>query len=123
MKGLVGAARAALEFFEHNAEHMSYGYPAGVDDPRDFTPDVESCREEEITAHAAAVAAWNEAGGKPEGWDAPDHGGWNESGTVHILRAPWGIGAYTYRDPELCALRDQLREALKAVGVSEQEEP
>jgi hypothetical protein len=70
-----------------------------------------------------ACEAWNTAGGKPEGWDAPDTGGWNADRTAHVvLKAPWGIGVSTYTDPELCELRDVIRAALSASSPSPESE-
>lgn len=108
---LRAACREAFCFFEENAEQPGYGF-AVPDDPRDFTPDPGSCTPAEVAAHRAAVEAWNAAGGRPEGWEHPPRSGWNETGTMHFLRAPWGIGTYIYRDPDLCALRDRLAAAL-----------
>ena len=104
-----------LPLIADQAECVTYGY-ALPEDPRDFTPDAESCTPEELAAHAAAVEAWDAAGGKPEGWDAPPGSGWNEEGTMHSLRAPWGIGAYTYRDSQMCDLRDRILAVLASHG-------
>jgi len=83
---------------------MGYGYFHGGD-PRKFFPDGESCSEDEIKNHAAACALWDEAEKRgetptpeecPSGWLTDAKG----NRIMHILRAPYGIGAYEYDDGE-----------------------
>ncbi len=101
-----------------------YGFPCS-DDPRDFSPDVESCLPNEIASHALAVEKWTEANGKPEGWGTPDFGGWTcddeHKRCVHVLKAPWGIGVCTYRDPEAAQTVADLDALLAHVSLQEAE--
>lgn len=88
-----GVLSACREWIARHAEEMGYGYWR-PEKPHDFTPDRESCTEEEIAAHAEACAAWDRGDYKRDesgGWVTPD---------VHILTAPWGIGTYVMRDKE-----------------------
>lgn len=67
-----------------------YGYPC-VEDPRNFSPDVECCSPAEIEAHRRACANY----GKPS--YEPNKGCYterDESGQFvkHVLRTSWGIG-------------------------------
>lgn len=82
---------------------MIYGFFHGGD-PREFSPDVESCSEREVTAHRKACALFDaaEAAGQPlpgldceSGWETlPD-------GTVrHVLKSSFGIGTYQMDVPE-----------------------
>ncbi len=75
---------------------MGYGFYCGGD-PRKFFPDEESCSEKEIENHKKACQLWNEMEAKGEA-PTPEKcpSGWNEDHTVHILRAPYGIGSYEY---------------------------
>lgn len=91
--------RAALEQIAQD-EDCQYGYfPGG--DPRTFSPDHESCTEEEMAAHKAACKVWSdaEAEGRSMNPEAPA-GQWLKSddgnAAMHILRAKFGIGTYTY---------------------------
>jgi len=71
---------------------ISYGFFCGGD-PRTFFPDPESCRLEEIENHKRACALWNDAearGETPTPEACPS--GWNEDRTIHVLRAPYGLG-------------------------------
>lgn len=77
-----------------------YGFFAGGD-PRDFSPDGESCTPKEIANHKAACALWNEAAGRgetPEPEKCPSGWLYDEAGKpiMHVLRAPYGIGVYSY---------------------------
>lgn len=75
----------------HDKFEYGYGYyrPAN---PHDFHPDHECCSSDEIEAHRAACEAYDKGEYKPEQ-------GYGWVGSMHILRAPWGIGAYRI-DPE-----------------------
>ena len=75
-----------------------YGHFIGGD-PRRFTPDPEMCTLKEIERHAEACKMWNDAeakGEKPTPESCPS--GWRlvNGRTVHILRAPFGVGIYEY---------------------------
>lgn len=87
---------------EKIAEHKDcgYGYYHGGD-PRDFTPDSESCTPEELAAHKAACDAFDaaESAGTPMKPD-PGGSGWVAPG-VHVLKSNYGIGVYRY--PSECA--------------------
>ena len=112
---LEGVLESILPQVIEMAEQGGYGY-ARPEDPRDFHPDAESCSEQEIANHRKACELWDAAGGKPDGWTPPPGSEWAalpEGGFVHILRAPWGIGSYVFRDPEMAALRDAIVAVLK----------
>ena len=93
---------------ESRGEECGYGF-ARPDDPNDFHPDAESCTEQEIAAHKAACEAY----GKPD-YVPPLGSEWIGDGDtrLHILRAPWGIGSYTFRDPAIVNLLAQIDAAL-----------
>ncbi len=98
------AARAMLADY---ATQTGYGFfrPAN---PHDFTPDSENT-EEEIAAHKAACEAYDRGeyvDDHPSGWITPN---------IHITRAPWGPGAYTYQDPEVEAVLRQLDAAIAEI--------
>lgn len=82
-------------------EEMVYGYFCGGD-PRLFHPDMDDCSQEEIAFHKRACQIWDDAeerGETPEPENSPS--GWiydENTGKriIHVLRAPYGIGSYTY---------------------------
>jgi hypothetical protein len=76
------------------SEQSGYGF-ARPENPHDFHPDSECCSPEEIAAHKAACDAYDAGKYEHDGWD-----GWNEDHTIHVLRAPWGIGSYVFRDKD-----------------------
>ena len=83
---------------------MGYGFFCGGD-PRQFWPDGESCSETEIANHKAACALWNEAearGETPEPEACPSGYLYDADGKCigHVLRAPYGIGTYSYDDED-----------------------
>lgn len=83
-------------------EQYGYGYFNGGD-PRKFCPDGECCTEKEIENHSRACALWNEAeqrGEIPTPEKCPSEWIFNNKGepVAHVLRAPYGIGSYTYDD-------------------------
>lgn len=108
---LIALLQRCLPMLEREAEpDHGYGY-FRPENPHDFSPDAESCTEEEIVAHAAACAAWDAGTYEaPRGSERLS----DEDGKklVHILRAPWGIGSYTVRNPEAEALANDVRAAL-----------
>ena len=81
-------------------EDCQYGFfPGG--DPRKFTPDGEDCTDAERAAHKEACRIWDEAEAagrsmnpaEPSGsWLASDDG----KTVMHILKANFGIGTYSY---------------------------
>lgn len=103
---LEGALAACLPYLEDVAVHTGYGF-ARPDNPHDFSPDRESCTEEEIAAHKAACEAYDRGEYDP----AATLGSINGPG-VHLLRAPWGIGSYTMRDEQIGAIVDAARAIL-----------
>ena len=88
------------QYLERTSEENGYGF-ARPSNPHDFFPDHESCSPDEIAAHKAACEAYD------KGEYTPERGSeW--VGNMHILRAPWGIGAYVFRDPEAVTLIAQI---------------
>jgi hypothetical protein len=103
---LTEALKMALPFLESEAVIQGYGFyrPAN---PNNFWPDPESCSEEEIANHKAACEAFDAGNYRDDygdGWITP---------SMHITRAPWGIGSYTDEIPELKARVDFCRAAMK----------
>ena len=86
-----------------------YGYYAGGD-PRDFCPDQECVTEQELANHKKACDEWTaaEAAAKPSP-DAPCPSGWITP-TIHITRAPFGIGSYSYPSESAQLAIDVLKE-------------
>lgn len=67
-----------------------YGFPC-VEDPRDFSPDMECSSPEEIEAHRLACANY----GKPS--YVPNKGCYSQHSddgqlVMHVTRTSWGIG-------------------------------
>lgn len=97
----IDALRHIADRIRSHADQSSYGYPV-VDDPREFTPDLDVCLESELAAHKAACDAWN-AGNQVQ--RAPTHvpfaGG-------HLTRAPWGVGVSLLQDPDILRLARDL---------------
>ena len=84
----------------HKFQDSGYGFFCGGD-PRKFFPDADSCSEAELANHKAACELWYEAESRgevpepekcPSGWIHDSDG----NPVVHVLRAPYGIGCYTY---------------------------
>ena len=81
-------------------EDVQYGcFPGG--DPRKFSPDGEDCTDAERAAHKEACRIWDEAEAagrsmnpeEPSGsWLASDDG----KAVIHILKANFGMGTYSY---------------------------
>jgi len=81
-------------------KQYGYGFFCGGD-PRDFYPDTESCSDNELLNHNRACALWNEAearGETPTPEKCPSGFIFGEDGKClgHVLRAPYGIGGYSY---------------------------
>lgn len=101
----VDQLREVADRIRNFAEQTSYGYPC-VEDPRDFSPDVDCCDESELEAHKAACAAWD-AGDRVQ--RPPTHVAF-EGG--HITQAPWGLGVSTYHDPDIQKLAQDLDDVI-----------
>lgn len=110
------AMKLARKYIEEAATPQGgYGFFCGGD-PRDFVPDEESCSPEELAAHKKACeeADAEEKARKlscPSGWVAPG---------IHVTRAPFGIGSYTYRDEQAAALLALVDQALSALPASDE---
>lgn len=79
---------------------FGYGFFAGGD-PRNFEPSPDECSPEELANHLNACLLWDiaeKSGKTPTPEDCPS--GWDATHTIHVLRAPYGIGVYTV--PEVC---------------------
>lgn len=92
-----------------NAEDTSYGYPC-VEDPRDYTPDEESCTEAEIANWKAACAAWERGEGQPVPDPHTDLVDGDGRKVGHVTMAPMGVGTNVHRDPRW----ERVRAALMA---------
>ena len=89
---------------------FGYGFFAGGD-PRQFHPDYESCSADEITNHKSACVLWDAAearGETPTPEACPS--GWVHDGAgnriAHVLRAPYGIGGYSYEFDQYFVMPD-----------------
>lgn len=104
----------ALLAVEHEvarcAEDAYYGYPC-VEDPRDYTPDVEVCTDEEIANWKAACAAWDRGEGRPVPSPHEDLVDGDGRKVGHVTTAPMGMGISTIRDAQW----ERVRAALDAV--------
>jgi hypothetical protein len=98
------ALEEARQFIEQSAQQHGYGF-ARPANPHDFHPDGDSCSAEEIAAHKAACEAFDKGEYTPEK-------GSEWVGAWHILRAPWGIGSYTYLDQQAEELIGKIDAAL-----------
>lgn len=67
-----------------------YGYPC-VEDPNDFSPDVECCSPEEIAAHRRACETYGTPDYVP---NAGCYSEYDKDGNLvkHVTRTSWGIG-------------------------------
>lgn len=115
------AIREAHRFIESRADESGYGY-ARPANPHDFSPDRECCTDEEIAAHKAACEAFDAGLYVHDSWD-----GWNADHTIHVLKAPWGVGSYTIRDAwaqecltKLQALDAAVAEMIEALRNSDE---
>ena len=112
------ALKLALRFIEERADCSGYGFyrPAN---PHDFSPDHESCSPDEIAAHKAACEAFDRGEFSPPlGSETYRDDAGNM--VLHILRAPWGIGAYSETDPDAIPIIKAARAALAAIPASAQ---
>ena len=96
-----GILRELLPNIEQQAEMIGYGLynPA---DPREFTPDFESCTEKEL-------ARWKEDCRKTEAGEPIEHAG----------PTGWGIGTYVIRDAKMAEVRDRIKQALASPDPGE----
>lgn len=77
-----------------------YGFPC-VEDPRDFSPDVESCSPAEIEAHRIACQNYGKASYQPNAGCSVEY---DDAGRMvkHVLRSSWGIGVNLIRSCDEC---------------------
>jgi hypothetical protein len=102
---LLAALKQALPFMEAESVISGYGY-FRPSNPNNFNPDPESCTEAEIANHKAACEAYDAGNYRDDygdGWLTP---------TVHVTKAPWGIGSYNDPIPELEAQCERARAAI-----------
>lgn len=98
----IDALRAIADRVRLEAESVTYGwFPGG--DPREFSPDPESSTDAELARHRADCEAW-EAG------EGVDRGGPHVPlGDIgHLTLSAYGLGSYTWRDPVLLQLANDL---------------
>lgn len=115
MKNIIQLLADILPMIESQCEFEGYGFAAAVEDPRDFTPDYESCSEEEIENWKKAC----ELAEKGE-YDQSNHAHkWVEMNGMraHISYNPFGIGTYTIRDKEMISLSDRIKAAIAELEV------
>ena len=106
LRNLLSAAR---RYVEEAGTIQGYGFYR-PENPHNFSPDAESCSDEEMANHKAACEAWDRGDYKaPLGSETVR----DESGRMvaHILRAPWGIGSYT-------DMRDDAADLLAAIDCA-----
>lgn len=85
--------KASRRWVEEAGTINGYGFYR-PENPHDFSPDHESCTDEEVANHRAACEAWDRGDYKRE---PGSESFYNEAGelSLHITRAPWGVGSYT----------------------------
>lgn len=126
---------AVREFLPTDEEQVSYGaFPGG--DPREFSPDEECSTEAERAAHRAACDAWDRGeqiecvGGCEErdvepgaeitaGAAAIRNGAATATVSAGHVRIAWqtfGLGTYTFRDPQVVEIRERIASAIRALG-------
>lgn len=98
----------ALPFIQEGGTIQGYGFHRPAN-PNDFFPDHEACSPQEIENHKAACEAWNRGEYKP---NPDDESGWR--GNMHILKAPWGIGRYSYMREDAAELVKQIETLVRA---------
>lgn len=93
LRALLDAVREHLPELRERSEQAHYGYCV-VEDPHDFTPDLETNTPEETANHRAACEAWDrgDRGVAPLG-----------CGNLPRLDG-WGLGGQTLRDPASSAV-------------------
>jgi hypothetical protein len=110
---LLNLLRASRKWVEEAGTINGYGFYR-PENPHNFSPDAESCSDEEMANHKAACEAWDRGDYKaPQGSESF----YGEKGelTMHILRAPWGIGSYTDMSDEAADLLAAIDCALNTV--------
>lgn len=99
--------RKLRDYIDQKSKEYGYGFYRPTN-PHDFTPDADQCSEDEIAAHKAACEAFD------KGEYTHDYSGCLREGGMHILHAPWGVGSYAIRDPEVQELLDAINAAIQA---------
>lgn len=99
--------RVLLSDMAYAAQTSQYGhFPGG--NPNDFTPDPECSTEEERKAHEEACRRWSATSSALPGPHEPLEPpavGW-------ITRSGFGLGTYTFTDPQAEDWADRLARAL-----------
>lgn len=111
MSKALAVLKRILPMVEAQTKQIGYGFfPGG--DPREFTPDEECSTPEEQAKWKADCEAYGkgEIGKQP----STGRGTHDEQGrlTSHLLVGGYGLGTYTYEDPEGAALVAEIREAI-----------
>lgn len=111
---------------ERETTGITYGF-GRPENPNDFTPDGDSSAEE-LEAHHLACEAWNRGeregpATEPHSFTARDPDG---KLVAHVTTAPWGMGSYPYRDPQVTAWLEEMtafRDAARAIPDGERYPP
>jgi len=94
LRALVAAVGPHLDELRERSEQSHYGYCV-VENPHDFTPDIETNTPEEIANHRAAC----------EAWDRGEREGVTPLGCGNLPRMDgWGLGGQTLRGPAASAV-------------------
>jgi hypothetical protein len=113
LRELIPVAEACLDFIRPFAEPSPIygGFHGG--DPRDFTPDPEVTKPEELVAWRKACEEF--AAGRTEPLPDQHEKAFNEKGEMvaHLARYDFGMGVTMLRDPDAEALMKRLLEAIK----------
>ena len=72
-------------------KEASYGFPC-VENPHDFSPDVESCTPEEIAFWEDAKRRWDAGERDVRGNRCETIAGDKGEMVMHVTRTSWGIG-------------------------------
>jgi hypothetical protein len=111
---LAAAFAAVVTYLDEHGDESSYGY-GRTKNPHDFTPDPECCTPAEIENHRAACEAYDKGEPLPH-QHQESNGAIYDAKTSEKIKdfcgSPWGIGTYTYRDPDIDHAIEVLRDVM-----------
>lgn len=114
--------REVADFLRERAEETGYGF-ARPEDPNDFTPDAECTSEQERDNHRLACEAWNRGERSGHVVDPErSESAYDADGklVLRVLRAPWGIGSYVFRDEQMVEMARKLDAIADELPMSEE---
>ena len=114
----IAVLQEVLPIVQDMVECDGYGFFIGGD-PRKFTPDPECSTEQEQAKWKADCEAWD----RGEQVDTSGNVGRWVSEHMHIRPGGYGLGTYTFEDPQVVALVQRIKEAILELGGTVPEEP